>query len=98
MSRTHSVCPGRLAITAISQLFVDRFGRSVRFCNIEFDENAISDELIFGQFLGNFNNGQRKVICYFEGWMEGWVTPSPLQSDMVKRRKKSFTPPKKIYF
>ena len=31
---------GRLAISAISLLFVDGFGRSLRFCHLEFDEKA----------------------------------------------------------
>ncbi len=47
MSQTHSVTPsfpGRLAISDISPLFVDRFGRSLRFCHLEFDKEAIYDE------------------------------------------------------
>ena len=42
MSQTHSLT-GRLAISAISPLFVNRNERSLRFCNLEFDEEAISD-------------------------------------------------------
>ena len=34
---------GSLAITSISPLFVDRFRRSLRFCHIEFEKEAISD-------------------------------------------------------
>ena len=43
---THSVKPslaGRLAISALSPLFVNRFGRSLRFCHLEFNKKAISD-------------------------------------------------------
>ncbi len=32
---------GRLAVSAISPLFVDRFGLSLRFCHLEFDKEAI---------------------------------------------------------
>ena len=34
---------GPLDLTAISPLFVDRFGRTLRFCYLEFDKEAISD-------------------------------------------------------
>ena len=44
MSQTHSLT-GRLAILAISPLFVDRFGRSLLFCHLEFDEEAMYDDL-----------------------------------------------------
>ena len=33
----------RLALSIISLLFVDRFGRSVRFCHLEFDKEDIYD-------------------------------------------------------
>ncbi len=33
---------GRLARSAISSLFVDRNGRYLRFCHLEFDEKVIS--------------------------------------------------------
>ncbi len=32
----------RLAISAISPLYMDRFGRYLRFCSLEFDVEAIS--------------------------------------------------------
>ena len=38
MSQAHSLT-GRLAIP----LFMDRFGRSLRVCQLEFDKEAISD-------------------------------------------------------
>ena len=34
---------GRLAISAKSPLFVDRFVRSLRFCHLEIDKEAIYD-------------------------------------------------------
>ncbi len=34
---------GRSALSAIYQLFVDRFRRSLRVCHLEFDEEAISN-------------------------------------------------------
>ena len=46
MSQIYSVTPllaGRLAISAIPPLFVDRFGRSLWFCYLEFDKEAIFD-------------------------------------------------------
>ena len=42
MSQTHTVTHSltrRLAISAISPLFVVRLGRSLRFCHLEFDIN-----------------------------------------------------------
>ncbi len=33
----------RLAFSSISQLFADQFKRSLRFCYLEFDKEAISD-------------------------------------------------------
>ena len=33
----------RLAFKTISPLFVDRFGRSLRYCYLEFDKEALSD-------------------------------------------------------
>ena len=41
-SHRHSLT-GRLAISAISLLFVDRFGRSLRFCHLEFVKEEIYD-------------------------------------------------------
>ncbi len=41
-SLSHSLT-GRLAFSSISQLFVDRNGRSLHFCHKEFDKEAISD-------------------------------------------------------
>ncbi len=44
MSQTHSLNPsfnGRVPLSAVSALYVDRFGRSLRFCNLEFDEETI---------------------------------------------------------
>ncbi len=49
MSQTHSdhhPIKVHLANSAISPLFVDRFGRSLQLCHIDFDEEAISDGLI----------------------------------------------------
>ena len=37
---------GRLALSAISPVFVDRFGYSLRFCHLEFDDEAIYDGFI----------------------------------------------------
>ena len=42
MSQTHSLT-GRLAILALSPLFMVRFGRSSRFFYLEFDKETISD-------------------------------------------------------
>ncbi len=42
MSQTHSLA-GRLAISAISLLVVDRFGHSLQRCHLEFDKEAIYD-------------------------------------------------------
>ncbi len=33
----------RLALSAVFPLFVNLFGRSLRICHLEFDEEAISD-------------------------------------------------------
>ena len=43
MSKTHSAMTSRLAFSTISPLFVDRFGRFLRFCHIEFDKGGIFD-------------------------------------------------------
>ena len=43
MSQTHSLTKSRLALLTISPLFVDGYERSLRFCHIEFDKEAISD-------------------------------------------------------
>ena len=43
MSQTHSVSQESLAFSTISPLFMDQFGRSLQFCNIEFEMEAISD-------------------------------------------------------
>ena len=40
----HPSLMGRLAILAISFLFVDRFARSLRFKHLEFDKKAIYDD------------------------------------------------------
>ncbi len=37
---------GRLALLAISPLIVARFGRSLRFCNLEFGKEAIPDGFV----------------------------------------------------
>ncbi len=37
------VTTSRLALSAISPLFVDQFGRSLRFYHLDFDKEAISD-------------------------------------------------------
>ncbi len=50
MSQTHSVT-GRLVVSAISTLSVDRFGRSLRFCNLEF-ESFLMISLQITVFLG----------------------------------------------
>ncbi len=42
MSQTHSLA-SRLALSTIYPLFVDRFGRSLRFLYIEFDKEAMYD-------------------------------------------------------
>ncbi len=41
-SLPHSLM-GRLAISTISPLFVDRFWRSLRFCYLKFNKEALSD-------------------------------------------------------
>ena len=42
MSKTHTVTlTGRIAISAISPLFLDRFGRSLQFYHLEFYKEAI---------------------------------------------------------
>ena len=43
MSQTHLSFTGRLAVPAISPLFVVRFGRSLRFNHLKFDKEAIFD-------------------------------------------------------
>ena len=46
MSQNYSVTQsltGRLAISAISPLFEDRFGRSLQFCHLQFDKESIYD-------------------------------------------------------
>ncbi len=42
---THSLTDNlkRLAVLALSPLFVNRFGCSLQFCHLEYDEEAISD-------------------------------------------------------
>ncbi len=42
MSQTHSLMR-RLAVSVLSPLVVDRFGRYLRICHLEFNEEAISD-------------------------------------------------------
>ena len=42
MSDTDSLTTERLALSNISLSFVDRFVRSLRFCYLEFDEEAIA--------------------------------------------------------
>ncbi len=37
----------RLALPAITPLFVNRFGRSLRVCNLEFDKEVISDVIYY---------------------------------------------------
>ena len=45
MSQTHSPTE-HLNVSAIYSLFLDRFGRSLRFCPLEFNnEDIISDEM-----------------------------------------------------
>ncbi len=39
---TDLIYHGMLSCIAISPLFVDRFGRSLRVCNLEFDKETIS--------------------------------------------------------
>ena len=39
----HRLTHKRLAFSTIYPLFVERFGRSLRFYNIEYDKEAISD-------------------------------------------------------
>ena len=46
---------GRLAFSPISPLFVVRFGRSFRFCYLEFDKKAIYDGLYTFKFHGFFS-------------------------------------------
>ena len=46
-----------LTLLAIFPKFVDRFGRSLRFCHLEIDEEAISDG-----FMGHFLLFNFKVI------------------------------------
>ncbi len=41
--RLASTLTGRLSSLTISPLYVDRFGRSLRFCYLEFDKKVISD-------------------------------------------------------
>ncbi len=42
MSHAHYLT-GRLAISAIYQLFGDRTGRFLRYCHLKFDKEVISD-------------------------------------------------------
>ena len=44
-SVTHSLTE-RLALSAIYLLFVDRFRRSLLFCHLKFNKEAISDGII----------------------------------------------------
>ncbi len=43
MSQTPSLTHGKFSFSAIFSLFVDRFGRSLRFCHLEFDKEANSN-------------------------------------------------------
>ena len=45
MSQAHSLTDKRLAFSSIYPLLVDRIGRDLRFCHLEFDMEAISDVL-----------------------------------------------------
>ncbi len=45
MSQTHSLT-ALFAVSAISLLFVDRFGRSFRLCHLEFDKIAMYDSFM----------------------------------------------------
>ncbi len=47
----HSLAHGRLAFSTISPLFVDQFGRSLRFCYLEFNKEAISDGFMSYSFV-----------------------------------------------
>ncbi len=40
---SHTQTTERLSVSALPSLFVDRFGRSLRFCHLELDKEAISD-------------------------------------------------------
>ncbi len=44
MSQTYSLTTSCLALSTISSLFVDRFGRSLRFCHVEIDKEENSDD------------------------------------------------------
>ncbi len=66
----------RLTFLAISLLFLDRFRRFfLRFCHLGFDEEAISDVLIFFNFfwVGYILSDYRELIFY------GPQSSSPLQ-------------------
>ncbi len=54
MDVTDSLPYCRLAFSAIYPLFVDRFGRSLRVCLLEFDMAAISDGVKCPVSLGGF--------------------------------------------
>ncbi len=45
MSLIHSLKTSRLVLSTRSPLYVERFGRSLRFCYLELEEEAISDGL-----------------------------------------------------
>ncbi len=42
-NHTHSLTNVMLDLSTLSPLFVDRIGRSLRFCYLEFDKEAIFD-------------------------------------------------------
>ncbi len=65
---------GRLAVSAISPLFVVRFGRSLRFNHLEFDKEAISDVFMAHRV---FRGGGRVIL-------ESWASVAPVDLVTLK--------------
>ena len=60
MSQTHSLTHKCLAFLAKYPLFVDRFGRSLRFSHLEFDKEAISE-----YFMAHSRVHRGWILSYF---------------------------------
>ncbi len=59
---------GRLTFSSISPLFVDRFGRSLWFCHLEFDKEAISND-----FMAHFHVFRGGVEFYSPNLRKLWI-------------------------
>ena len=70
--RCHRLFMSRLAFSTISPLFVDRYGRSLRFCYLDFDEMPflmISWQIaVFSRGRGWILNNLRDLCFYSPCW------------------------------